>query len=801
MAVQVTYPGVYVQEVPSGVRTIVGVSTSIASFVGRTKTGPLMSPTRVQTLTDFVRVFGDDPTVGDLSRYVRLFFLNGGTDCYVTRIANGASASTITLENEAKAATLTLTALSAGTLGDTIRASVDYNTPTPEQTFNLALFQSTTDSRGQRTQTNREVWNNLSMDPSASSYAPTVLSQKSALVNATDAGAAKINGYSMSTIPIVYDPSVANAADFRAKFGAALGGASPNKSFQISVDGASPALVTIPDDFTNAVAFPGTTVAALSAAYGTAIANRIDAVLSGGVTVTVSIIAGPLGTGALTSAVLVIESKAQGDILIQPASANDAAGPLGLGAANGGVEVGAHSASRPAPTGVVYNAYDRALLASAAEFLNLPQTGGTGIASVTLDGFNASGALAAQVVTLALADPAPPAGARNWMGTSLVTKLQRWAEAINTFQVSNAASFRWIAQVWGNRIAFVPTAGGENDTPPFATAPSNIAGTTATVVNVRYYSLGLSGAPLYQTAGGAGIDGNPPKPADYDAAYVAIDHQVDLFNLMILPPDHAPGATPVEQLYANASIFCQQRRAFLIMDPPDPWTTVQKATGGVGTFRIGSVKDYSAVYFPRLTINEGGLSITVGPGGAVAGIYARTDANRGVWKAPAGTEADFRGVAGVDLNLTDGESGQLNPLGINGVRVMPEGVLSWGARTNDGADMFASEYKYIPIRRLALYIEESLYRGLKWVVFEPNDSPLWAQIRLNVGSFMQNLFRQGAFQGATPQDAYFVKCDAETTTQNDRDLGIVNIWVGFAPLKPAEFVVLYIQQIAGALQT
>ncbi len=115
--------------------------------------------------------------------------------------------------------------------------------------------------------------------------------------------------------------------------------------------------------------------------------------------------------------------------------------------------------------------------------------------------------------------------------------------------------------------------------------------------------------------------------------------------------------------------------------------------------------------------------------------------------------------------------------------------------------MFASEYKYIPIRRLALFMEESLYRGLKWVVFEPNDTPLWASIRLNVGSFMHGLYRQGAFQGATPQEAYFVKCDAETTTQNDRDLGIVNIWIGFAPLKPAEFVVLYIQQIAGALQT
>jgi phage tail sheath protein FI len=119
----------------------------------------------------------------------------------------------------------------------------------------------------------------------------------------------------------------------------------------------------------------------------------------------------------------------------------------------------------------------------------------------------------------------------------------------------------------------------------------------------------------------------------------------------------------------------------------------------------------------------------------------------------------------------------------------------------DGDDDFQSEYKYIPVRRLALYMEESLYRGLKWVVFEPNDEPLWSQIRLNVGAFMHDLFRQGAFQGTTPKEAYFVKCDKETTTQNDINLGRVNIHVGFAPLKPAEFVILYLQQMAGQVQS
>src|SRR5439155_26480859 len=150
--------------------------------------------------------------------------------------------------------------------------------------------------------------------------------------------------------------------------------------------------------------------------------------------------------------------------------------------------------------------------------------------------------------------------------------------------------------------------------------------------------------------------------------------------------------------------------------------------------------------------------------------------------------------------LTDPENGLLNPLGLNCLRLFPVvGPAVWGARTLQGADILASEWKYVPIRRLALFLEESLYRGTQWVVFEPNDEPLWAQIRLNVGAFLQNLFRQGAFQGRSAREAYFVKCDGETTTQSDRDLGIVNILVGFAPLKPAEFVIVRIQQIAGQI--
>jgi phage tail sheath protein FI len=213
----------------------------------------------------------------------------------------------------------------------------------------------------------------------------------------------------------------------------------------------------------------------------------------------------------------------------------------------------------------------------------------------------------------------------------------------------------------------------------------------------------------------------------------------------------------------------------------------------------------SALYFPRIREpdpTKNGAVGTFAAAGALAGLYARTDAERGVWKAPAGTSATIVGATGLSYTLTDRENGTLNPLGLNALRTFPViGTVSWGARTGRGADALADEYKYVPVRRLALFLEESLYRGTQWVVFEPNDEPLWSQVRLNLGAFMHTLFAQGAFQGRTPRDAYFVKCDKETTTQTDINNGVVNILVGFAPLKPAEFVIIRIQQLAGQIET
>ena len=277
--------------------------------------------------------------------------------------------------------------------------------------------------------------------------------------------------------------------------------------------------------------------------------------------------------------------------------------------------------------------------------------------------------------------------------------------------------------------------------------------------------------------------------------------KANLFNILCIPPYKSDGNVDAA-LVGDAAKYCEDRRAMLLVDPPSTWQSKDNAKQGVSG--VGTSSKNAALFFPRTgqpnPLRDDQMEAFV-PCGAVAGVFARTDTQRGVWKAPAGLEATLVGVPQLSVPLTDAENGELNPLGINCLRAMPAaGRVIWGSRTLQGDDRLASEWKYIPVRRLALYMEESLYRGTQWVVFEPNDEPLWAQIRLNVGAFMHNLFRQGAFAGTAPRDAYFVKCDKETTTQNDVNLGIVNIVVGFAPLKPAEFVIIRIQQMAGEIE-
>lgn len=521
MAINPTYPGVYIEEVPSGSRTITGVATSITAFIGRAQRGPVDTPVLVNSFGEFTRLFGDLWVKSALGYSVQQYFINGGTQAIIVRVDNGGITDKIGLEDGGATVVLELEAASPGEWGNNLRAIVDHDTRdgTPDQ-FNL-IIQEFDPSTG---------------DSTATPPVPPVTVQEEVFLN-------------------------------------------------ISIDEENPRYIG-----------------------------------------------------------KVLETSQLVSLLTDP--------PL----------------TRPAETGAPAEANAK-----------------------VADGIGTNG-----------------------------------------------------GDITGNEIA------------------------------------------------GASLE------ADRRGIYALED--ADIFNMMVIPPlTRTNGDVGFNDVYTPALVYCEKRRAILIMDPPKSWVRPDLA---VAAARAGDYPKHknAVLYWPRVKLADPLRENRVeefAPSGMMAGIIARTDAQRGIWKAPAGTEASLAGVRELSYRMTDAENGQLNPLGVNALRIFPvTGRVSWGTRTTRGADQLASEWKYLPVRRVALYIEESLYRGTQWAVFEPNDAPLWAQIRKAVGGFMQTLFRQGAFQGATPAEAYLVKCDSETTTQADIDRGIVNIIVGFAPLKPAEFVIIKIQQLA-----
>ncbi len=283
--------------------------------------------------------------------------------------------------------------------------------------------------------------------------------------------------------------------------------------------------------------------------------------------------------------------------------------------------------------------------------------------------------------------------------------------------------------------------------------------------------------------------------------------KADIFNLLVIPRDQ-PGSAP-HLVISDVLSYMEKKRAFWIMEaPPGSFDDAIRTGSGIddllfGTYgTLGELGRYGAVYWPDVLQPDplAGQYVDpdgVGPGGMIAGTFARTDAERGVWKAPAGTKATLAGAYLPVVKVNDDMSGTANPVGINCIRYFSDcGTVIWGSRTLQGADAIEDQYKYIPVRRLTNYIEESIFRALHWTVFEPNAEPLWSAIRLQITGFMTSLMKQGAFQGATQKDAFFVNCDASTTTPDDITNGTVNVVIGFAPVKPAEFVVLYFQPTA-----
>ena len=645
--VQVSYPGVYIQEKSSGVRTITGVATSIAAFVDAFPRGPLDEAVQCLGFADFEREFGGIASNSAASYGIKQFFQNGGSECWVVRVADGAATSEATVDDTAGVGGTVMfraragrqirgeIAVNPGEWGDRVMLEVDYDSSDPETLFNVTVSEIAL-SNGRRSVLRSESFRNLTMDPAQPNYALAVVNAGSRLVQLDNTAAVAPFTRPAATGTLGDDFVSVPASPFDLTVNAG-GGA---RSFNVSYTG-TPDLPTLRPLIENALR--GASAAATSDAERALIAGA-----------TVKLV----GRGTAASPHRLLFSAGRGG-----------------------------NAFDPAATLIIGSSVPATLTA-----LGLP-------------------------------------GA---------THVQQHA-----------------------------LSGGADGTMPVGAAA--ITGTLAAKTGL--YAL----------------------------------EDVDLVNILCLPcAADLPDATQMRAVYDQATTYMTGRRGFLLIDIPQLTATLDAMQTWLSQNDSLRSRD-AAVYFPRTFVPDpvnGNRLRSIGASGTVAGLYARTDASRGVWKAPAGTEARLENVQGLAYTLTDLQNGALNPLGVNCLRTFPVySHICWGARTLDGADQLASEWKYIPIRRLALFIEESLFRGTKWVVFEPNDEPLWAQIRLNVGIFMNGLFRQGAFQGSTSQEAYFVKCDKETTTQADRNLGIVNIEVGFAPLKPAEFVVITIQQIAGDLQT
>jgi len=297
-----------------------------------------------------------------------------------------------------------------------------------------------------------------------------------------------------------------------------------------------------------------------------------------------------------------------------------------------------------------------------------------------------------------------------------------------------------------------------------------------------------------------GTNGSEPDKGAYDDIFAAFEKVRDISILCL--PGQTWDSTTEQAIIDDAVAHAEKMRSrMVIIDPPEGVELkTEKAVNDLGF----KPKTYSVVYYPWVKVanpfynaerNPGVPStLLVAPSGFAAGMWAKIDGRRGVWKAPAGVETSLLGVAGLQYPVEDGEQDSLNPLGINCLRKMPGfGPVIWGTRTL--ATKADPEWRYVPIRRTAIMIEQSIYNGIQWAVFEPNNHNLWASLRANIGSFMDGLFRAGAFQGEKANDAYFVRCGlGDTMTQGDIDRGQVIVIVGFAPLKPAEFVIVRIQQ-------
>ncbi len=657
--VQPTYPGVYVEEISSGVRPITAASTSTAAFIGQTQKGSLTEAVRIFNFTQFQNLYGDFIPGLHLAHSVFQYFNNGGSQCYIVRVAGtNVETANIVINDRVPVPdtdpSITVEAVSPGVWGNNIEIRITDGTTDPGNEFNIEVYMDDE-------LVPREQFENLSMVPDTANFVESVTSTS-------------------NFIRVAIHPSNDNAVA-----GTSLASAAPilpptagHTRLRINIDG---------DGYREIDLQTAVTAGAVPNLNDTTnLVTAFNAVVGGDV---------PSGIPGLT------KLRASTD---QDAFNNFAASIVG---------------------GV------------------LVLSSGTTVAGSSVN--------------------VSPAAEED----------------------QNITGFLSIGTMRGG----TETLGGAITRP--------LANTEGIPGEVPRYLVG-DHVPASADAVDSVVSGSDGDPITSDTNYTNAFPLLDSINDVSLIAVPGIGSPVVVSAGMN---YCENRSlsdCFFIGDMAQDDFTVGDARDFVSN--ISPKNSYGAVYMPwLLALDPTGVSaepLVVPPSGYIAGMYAKTDAKRGVWKAPAGTEAGLAGATGLVANLTDVEHGLLNPSpnDINVIRQFASsGRVIWGARTQ-ASD---AEWRYVPVRRTAIMLRVSIYRGIQWAVFEPNDEPLWTQLKLNITSFMMPLYRQGAFQGSSAEQAFFVKCDSETTTQDDINNGIVNVLVGFAPLKPAEFIIVKISQKAG----
>jgi uncharacterized protein len=693
-----TYPGVYIEELPSGQHTITGVATSIAAFIGWTDQGPVGEAVMVESWPEYDSLFGGLITNNYLGYAVYQFFQNGGSQAYIVRLYHTGTGAAAASSTAATINNLLVSASNPGNWGNNIAIAIS-NVSSAASTFNLQVFLLGASG----TLSLVESYTNLSSSSTSSQYAPTVIN---------------------------------------------------SQSNYIAITTTAPPLITPPASLT----LPATT------AYYTIAGTASGAAFAAGATVTQA------NTGATAIFVGLLGTPAS--MLITGLAGGPADGASNWTA--GGATFA--PSSTPAP--------------SMALIPGTVTSGGPFDVGETVTQTQPGGSTTSTAYLIGAASP-PNATGIATSGFLLVAGLA--GAAANSFSTWKGGT---------SNALFTPSA-----SPVPTSAIPLVIGTT--LGSPPAPTLGVTDAAL-QPAGDSNfveqlLGTASSTPATQTTGYQLLANVLPMFNLLCVP-GHVNAGT-IGQLQE----FCATYRAFLIVDSPllqnvsaTTINTIASAGGPIDAstpalaLTSGQYTSNAAYYFPWVSALDP-LSGQFGlfpPCGFVAGNYAFTDSTRGVWKSPAGIDADLNTSTGLQYVMTDQQNGQLNPIAVNCLRQFPTfGNVIWGARTMAGADAVGSQWKYLSIRRLALYIESSLYGGTQWAVFEPNAEPLWGQVRLSIGTYMQGLFLQGAFAGTTPAQAYFVKCDADNNPDSSVALGILNITVGFAPLYPAEFVVIQIQQI------